>query len=73
MHVSEKDLLEFLIDSGLASRKVLDAAREEAGKSATDFERIVLLRGILNDRDLRKAMSFILGVPFVGTPERGPG
>ncbi|MDB5194223.1 MAG: Type pilus assembly protein PilB [Parcubacteria group bacterium] len=65
MHVSETDLIEFLVDTGLASKKALLLAREEAGRASLGLERVVLMQGLLTENDLRKAKSYILGVPFV--------
>jgi type II secretory ATPase GspE/PulE/Tfp pilus assembly ATPase PilB-like protein len=65
MHVSEKELIEFLSDTGLASRKVLLDALEEAGKTSLGLERIVVMRGLLTDNDLRRAKSYLLGIPYI--------
>jgi type IV pilus assembly protein PilB len=65
MHVAENDLIEFLIDTGLASKKALLLAEEEAGKTSLALERVILMHGLLSENDLRRAKSYILGVPFV--------
>jgi len=65
MHVSETELIDFLIGTGLASKKVLIEAQAEAEKLNLGFDRVIITRGILNDRDLRRAKSYLLGVPFV--------
>ncbi len=65
MHVSEKELIEFLSDTGLASRKALLEAQDEAGKTSLGLERIVVMRGILTDGDLRRAKSYLLGIPYI--------
>jgi type IV pilus assembly protein PilB len=65
MHVSEKELIEFLVDTGLASRSALLEAKSEAGKTSLGLDRVVVMRGILSDNDLRRAKSYLLGIPFV--------
>lgn len=65
MHVTDKELLEFLLDAGLASKRDLDAALADATKGGFPLSRVVVMRGILSENDLRRASGFILGIPFI--------
>lgn len=65
MNVPEAQLKEFILDSGLVSRKELEAAELDAkgrGKSLADT---LVLRGALTEDMLRKTYAYILGIPFV--------
>jgi hypothetical protein len=68
MHVSESELKEFIIDSGLVARKDVDAAAEEA-KSATSPRRHPRLAGSLTEDALRRIKAYVLGIPFVNLKE----
>ncbi len=69
MHVSEKELVEFLVDTGLASRKALLVAEEEAQKLGVGLERTAVMSGLISENDLRRATAHLLGVPFVDLSE----
>ncbi len=65
MHIDEAKLEGFMIDSGLVSRKDIDAAKVEAKKKNTSIGEILVNRGALTEDDLRRMQAYILGIPFV--------
>ena len=65
MHVSEGELKEFIIDSGLVPRKDIDAAAVEAEKRGQSLGDILVSRGSLTEDALRRIQAYVLGIPFV--------
>ncbi len=65
MQVSEKELKEFILDSGLVSRKDIDGADDEAKKRKQSIGDILIARGHLTEDALRRIKAYILGIPFV--------
>ncbi len=65
MKVSEKDLKEFILDSGLVPRKDVEAAEEQAKKKKQSIGDILLAEGALTTDALRRIKGYVLGVPFV--------
>ncbi|OGG48404.1 hypothetical protein A3G63_02490 [Candidatus Kaiserbacteria bacterium RIFCSPLOWO2_12_FULL_52_8] len=69
MHVSEGQLKEFIIDSGLVAKKDIDAAAEEATKKGQSLADILVSRGSLTDDALRRIQAYVFGIPFVNLKE----
>ncbi len=65
MEVSEKELKEFIIDSGVVSRKEIDDAEIEAKKRKQSIGAILVSNGGLTKDSLRRIKAYILGIPFV--------
>lgn len=65
MHVSEAELKEFIIDSGLVAKKEIDAAAEEAAEKKQSLGNILVSRGSLTEDALRRIQAYVLGIPFV--------
>lgn len=75
MFIEEKQLKEFILDSGLVSRKDYDAAAEEAvtstkkstakGGEKTTVGEILVSQGKMSEDDLRRVQAYVLGIPFV--------
>ena len=65
MHIDEKQLKEFIIDSGLVSRADLDKASDEAKKRKEHLGQYLISSGKLTDDDLRRMHAYLLGIPFV--------
>ena len=65
MHVSEGELKEFIIDSGLVAKKEIDAAEEEAKARGKSLGDILVSRGSLTEDALRRIQAYVLGIPFV--------
>jgi type IV pilus assembly protein PilB len=69
MHVSEGELKEFIIDSGLVAKKEIDAAADEAKKREQSLGNILVSRGSLTEDALRRIQAYVLGIPFVNLKE----
>lgn len=69
MHVSEKELKEFILDSGVVSRKDVAAAEEEATKRKQSIGDILVSQGHLTSDALRRIKAYVLGMPFVNLKE----
>jgi len=65
MHIEEKQLKEFIIDSGLISRTDLDAAVSEAKKKGVRLNKYLVTSGKMTEDDVRRMEAYILGIPFV--------
>ncbi len=65
MHVSEGELKEFIVDSGLVSKKDIDSAAEEAKAKNQSLGDILVSRGALTEDALRRIQAYVLGIPFI--------
>lgn len=65
MHVSEAELKEFIIDSGLVAKKDIDSAEIEAKEREQSLGDILVSRGSLTEDALRRIQAYVLGIPFV--------
>jgi type IV pilus assembly protein PilB len=70
MHVSEGELKEFVIDSGLVAKKDIDDAAAEAEKKGQSLGDILVSRGALTEDALRRIHAYMLGIPFVNLKEQ---
>ncbi len=70
MKVSENELKEFIIDSGLVARKDVEAAVEEAKTRKQSVGDILLAQGALTEDALRRIKAYVLGIPFVNLKDR---
>jgi len=69
MHVSDGELKEFIIDSGLVAKKDIDAAEKEAKERGKLLSEILVSRGSLTEDSLRRIQAYVLGIPFVNLKE----
>ncbi|MBX4211095.1 Flp pilus assembly complex ATPase component TadA [Candidatus Parcubacteria bacterium] len=65
MVVEEKQLKEFILDSGLISRADIEVAEKEAKTKKSSIGKILVSEGKLSEDDLRKIIAYTLGIPFV--------
>jgi len=65
MHIEEKQLKDFIADSGLVSRADLERAEAEAEKQTISVGDVLVNQGKLSEDDLRRMQAYILGIPFV--------
>ncbi len=65
MHVSEAELKEFIIDSGLVSKKDVDDAAKEATERNQSLGDILVSRGLITEDALRRITAYVFGIPFV--------
>lgn len=65
MILNDKNLEEFIVDSGLATRSDVDKARVEANVRKINLGDVLVGNGKISEDDLRRANAYILGMPFV--------
>ncbi len=65
MFIEEKQLREFIQDSGLVSKADLEVTEQEAKAKNQSVGSILVSQGKITDDDLRKVQAYILGIPFV--------
>lgn len=65
MTVNNKQLKDFIAESGLVSRTDLDAAEKKAVADKQYLGNILVSAGKLSEDDLRRGEAFILGIPFI--------
>jgi type IV pilus assembly protein PilB len=65
MKIENKQLREFVSDSGLVKAEDLTAAFEKAEKEKVRLGEILLKEKLVDEASLRKLYAYILGVPFV--------
>ncbi len=65
MHIEEKQLKNFILDSGLVSRADVTSAEKEAKQSGESIAKILIGKGKLTEDDVRRMQAYILGIPFV--------
>lgn len=69
MHVSEAELKEFIVDSGLVAKKDVDDAAKEAADRSQSVGDILVSRGALTEDALRRIQAYVLGIPFINLKE----
>jgi type IV pilus assembly protein PilB len=65
MFIQEKQLREFIKDSGLVSKSDLETTEKEADEKSLSVGSVLVSKGKITDDDLRKVQAYILGIPFV--------
>ena len=69
MQVSESELKTFILDSGLVSRKDVDAAEAKTKEGAKSGKQsigdVLVSDGMLSSDALRRIKAYVLGIPFV--------
>ena len=65
MHIDESELENFMVDSGLVSKKEIGQASGEAKEKNISIGKVLVNKGTLTEDDLRRMQAYILGIPFV--------
>ncbi|HPN96395.1 MAG TPA: ATPase, T2SS/T4P/T4SS family, partial [Candidatus Moranbacteria bacterium] len=65
MRIGNRQLKDFINDSGIIEKKSLEAAFEEAENQKKGLGNVLLEKKLIEDTQLRKLYAYILGVPFV--------
>ncbi len=65
MYIEEEQLINFINDSGLVSKKDIAQAQTEASGKKSSLGEVLVSQGKLSEDDLRKMQAYILGIPFV--------
>lgn len=66
MIVNNKQLKDFIADSGLVSRADLDVAEKNSAEKKIYLGDALVSAGKLSEDELRRTEAYILGIPFVG-------
>jgi len=70
VRIQDTELKRFIIDSGLVSRKDIDAAAKAAKENDTTLAETLVSGGAISEDDLRRVESYVLGIPFVSLKNR---
>jgi len=72
MIVQEKQLKEFLLDSGLITESDYESALAEAAKSKNKLTagHVLINNGKISENDFRRAEAYVLGIPFVSLKDQ---
>ena len=65
MQIENKQLKEFILDSNLLDKNVVEESFNEALKTNQRLGDLLLEKKLINEIELRKLYSYILGIPFV--------
>jgi hypothetical protein len=65
MQVLESELKNFILDSGLVSRKDVEAADATAKERSQSIGDVLVSEGALSESALRRIKAYVLGIPFV--------
>jgi type IV pilus assembly protein PilB len=65
MHIEEKQLKDFILDSGLVSKADIEAVEKETKDKGGNIGKALVNKGKLTEDDLRRMQAYILGIPFV--------
>ncbi len=73
MHVEEKQLRDFILDSGVVSRAAFTEAEKEARQLQQSVGKVLISKGSLSEDELRRMQAYVLGIPYVSlTKEKIP-
>lgn len=70
MHIERTKLKEFMLDSGVVSKKDFEAAQEKAEEEGVDVGEILVNKGIIQENELRRVKAHVLGIPFVSLKDK---
>ncbi|MBU6390514.1 GspE/PulE family protein [Patescibacteria group bacterium] len=70
MFIEEKQLREFIADSGLVSKSDLEKTVKQADDKKESVGSVLVANGKISDDELRKLQAYILGIPFVNLKDQ---
>ncbi len=65
MYIEQKQLKDFILDSGLVNKADFESAQEGAEKNGKNAGDLLVSAGKITDDNLRCIQAYILGIPFV--------
>ena len=65
MQISEEQIKKFILESGLVSKKDLEAALEKSAAQKQKLTNVLLSEGKISATDMKRMEAFALGIPFV--------
>jgi len=70
VRIQDAQLKRFVVDSGLVSRKDLDAAVKHAEENDQTLAEALIAGGSITEDDLRRIESYVLGIPFLSLKDK---
>ncbi len=65
MNIEEKQLKDFILDSGLVSKADVLSAEKDSVTKKESIGKVLVKQGKISEDDLRRMQAYILGIPFV--------
>jgi type IV pilus assembly protein PilB len=65
MFIEENKMREFMLDSGIVEREVLDQAIEIASEKGGSVGDYLVSEGTISEDELKRVQAYILGIPFI--------
>ena len=65
MQIANEQLRDFILDSGLLEKDVIEENFDQASKENKKFGDLLMEKKLISEIDLKKLYSYILGIPFV--------
>ncbi|HEY4506380.1 MAG TPA: GspE/PulE family protein [Candidatus Paceibacterota bacterium] len=65
MQLDLTQLKNFLLDSGLVTKKDISEAEEKAKEKGVSFDQIIMNEGKISEDDYARTVAYLLGIPFV--------
>ena len=70
MFIEQKQLNDFILDSGLVSKAEFALATEEAEQKSISVGDLLVRAGKISEDDLRRMQAYVLGIPFVSLKDQ---
>ncbi len=70
MNINERQLENFIIDSGIVSKEGMQELKKVAEEKKLTIGQVAVQKGVLSDDDVRRIQAYMLGVPFVDLKNR---
>ena len=65
MQIKEDELIKFILDAGLLSKKDIDEAKKVSEEKGETLSNTFLNLGKISENNLRRMQAYVLGIPFV--------
>ncbi|XKT74678.1 MAG: GspE/PulE family protein [Patescibacteria group bacterium UBA2163] len=65
MRVTDQQLKQFILDSGLVSRKEIKSAEDHADEKGMSLKDAIVSLGVISEDDIRRMQAHIIGIPFI--------
>ena len=65
MRITDDQLKQFVLDAGLIAKPDLAEAEKQQQESEQTLSEVLISQGLMNEDDMRRIESYVLGIPFV--------
>ena len=69
MRIKDEQLKRFILDSGLITKRDIEAAEKIAAEEKRNLGEALIAQGHMTEDDMRRVESYVLGIPFVSLKE----